>query len=91
MDEKKNNIPNMDNCTQDCSTCPAACDIDLEQSGPSFFERLETASEYFEAMGEDNFINMLNEAVAELEAEDAAEEEAEQELGEDVEETMEEE
>ncbi len=73
MAEEKKNPMNMENCTQDCSTCPSACDVDLGESGPSFFERLEQISEQFEAIGDENFIDMLNEAVANLEAEDAKE------------------
>ncbi len=75
-EEKKVNMDMM-NCTQDCSTCPSACDVDLSDSGPSFFERLEKMSEHFDSIGDENFINMLNEAVANLEAEDAAESAAE--------------
>ncbi len=73
MAEEKKKTMDMMNCTQDCSTCPSACDIDLGESGPSFFDRLEQFSEHVETMGEDNFIDMMNKAVAELEAEDAAE------------------
>jgi len=56
-------------CTHDCSTCAAVCDVNGERK-PSFFDHMEAVSEHFEAMGEENFINMLNEAVAALEAED---------------------
>ncbi len=68
-DDKKNNI-NMIYCTQDCATCPSACDIDLTDEGPGFFDRLEQFSENVEAMGEDNFIDMLNQIAAELEKEE---------------------
>lgn len=60
----------IDACTHNCHTCSAGCDDGAERK-PSFFDRLESASEHFEEMGEDNFINMLNEAVAALEKEDA--------------------
>ncbi len=73
MAEEKKVDMNMINCTQDCSTCPSACDMGLSDSGPDFFDRLEQISEHFESIGDENFINMLNEAVANLEAEDAAE------------------
>ncbi|MCD8149690.1 MAG: hypothetical protein LUE92_09040 [Clostridiales bacterium] len=66
------------NCTHDCSTCGAACDADGERK-PSFFDHMEAVSEHFEAMGEENFINMLNEAVAALEAEDEVENQKEAE------------
>ncbi len=60
-----------EDCTHDCSTCAASCDSNTTGERPmSFFDRLEAASEHFEKMGEENFINMLNEAVAALEAED---------------------
>lgn len=58
-------------CTHNCSTCAAACDEDGNRK-PSFFDKLESVSEYFEKMGEDNFIQMLNEAVATLEEEDSS-------------------
>ncbi len=80
----------MEDCTHDCSTCASACEIDPD-AGPSFFDRLEEASEKFDEIGEENIINMLNEITAELEKEEAAEEAAEKELGADVEEVMEEE
>ncbi len=73
MDERTTDNIFPENCTQDCSTCASACDVG-EQAGPSFFDRMESFSKHVEDMGEDNFINMLNEAVAELEAEEAAEE-----------------
>ncbi len=70
-EEKKENLPPED-CTHDCSTCPSSCEIDPE-GGPSFFDRLESISEHFDEIGEENILNMLNEAVAQLEEEDAAE------------------
>lgn len=60
---------NMDQCTHNCHTCSSGCDTNGERK-PSFFDRLESVSEHVEAMGEDNFIQMLNEAVAALESED---------------------
>ncbi|MCC8028232.1 MAG: hypothetical protein LIO75_00225 [Lachnospiraceae bacterium] len=57
------------NCTHNCNTCAAACDADGERK-PGFFDRLEAVSEHFEKMGEDGIIDMLNEAVATLEAEE---------------------
>lgn len=63
----------IDECTHNCQTCSAACSADGERK-PSFFDRLEAASEHFEQMGEDNFIQMLNEAVEALEKEDAKDE-----------------
>ncbi len=82
MEEKKANAMNMDmeKCTQDCGTCPSPCNIDITESGPSFFERLESISERFDEVGEEDIIDMLNEAVAELEAEEAVEEEIEIEV-----------
>ncbi len=59
-------------CTHNCHTCGSACAPDGERK-PSFFDRLDAASEHFEAMGEENFLQMLSEAVAILEAEDEAE------------------
>ena len=64
MDEKM-----MSGCTGNCHTCGSSCDT--EKKGPSFFDKLETISEHFSEVGEDNIINMLNEAVAEWEKEDA--------------------
>lgn len=63
----------IDECTHNCHTCSAGCSSDGERK-PSFFDRLESASEHFEQMGEDNFIQMLNEAVEALEKEDAGNE-----------------
>lgn len=60
----------LDQCTHDCHTCSAGCSSGGVKTKPSFFDRLEAASEHFEEMGEENFINMLNEAVAALEAEE---------------------
>lgn len=61
-------------CTHNCYTCSSGCgDADVERK-PSFFDRLEAASEHFEKMGDEAVINMLNEAVAALEEEDAKEE-----------------
>lgn len=60
----------IDDCTHNCHTCSAGCSTDGERK-PSFFDRLESASEHFEEMGEENFIKMLNDAVAALEEEDA--------------------
>ncbi len=59
-------------CTHNCHTCGSACEPDGQRK-PSFFDRMEAASDAVSAMGEDNFIKMLEEAVALLEAEDAAE------------------
>ncbi len=56
-------------CTHNCSTCAVSCDADGKRK-PSFFDRLESVSEHFEKMGEDGFIDMLNEAVATLEEDD---------------------
>ncbi len=77
MEKQEKYTMNMENCTQDCSTCISKCNIDLGEAGPSFFDRLESISESFDEVGEENIINMLNEAVAALEAEEAAEEAAE--------------
>ena len=63
----------MDNCTHNCHTCGSACSSPEGERKPSFFDRLESASEHFEKMGEDNFIQMLNDAVAELEKDDEEE------------------
>ncbi len=70
-EEKREDIP-MEDCTHDCSTCPSSCEIDPD-AGPSFFERLESISEHFDEVGEENILDMLNEAVSQLEEEDAAE------------------
>ena len=64
----------MDECTHNCHTCSAGCgDADTVERKPSFFDRLEAASEHFEKMGDENVIRMLNEAVAALEKEDEEE------------------
>lgn len=60
----------IDDCTHNCHTCNVGCSTDGERK-PSFFDRLESASEHFDEMGEDNFIQMLNDAVAALEEEEA--------------------
>ncbi|MCD7982350.1 MAG: hypothetical protein LUF32_08590 [Clostridiales bacterium] len=62
-------MTDFNDCTHNCSTCAAACDADGKRK-PSFFDRLESVSEHFEKMGEDGFIEMLNEAVATLEEDD---------------------
>lgn len=67
MSENKNvNIP--EDCTHDCNTCGSACST--EKKGPSIFDRMEFISETLDAVGEDEIIRMLNEAVDEWEAED---------------------
>lgn len=63
-----------DECTHNCHTCSAGCGDAGTERKPSFFDRLEAASEHFEKIGDENIINMLNEAVAALEKEDTEEE-----------------
>lgn len=58
----------MDGCTGNCGTCGSACEG--SERKPSFFDRLESISEHFEEIGEDNLIQMLNDVVTELEKED---------------------
>lgn len=55
-------------CTGNCHTCGSSCED--EKRGPSFFDRLENISECFSEIGEDNIIQMLNEAVESWEKED---------------------
>ncbi len=59
-------------CDMNCGSCAAVCDDAASERPRSFFDKLEAVSEYFDKIGEENFINMLSEAVAELEAEDEA-------------------
>lgn len=63
MDEKM-----MGGCTGSCNTCSSACEGDEKK--PNFFDTLENISEHFSKIGEDNIIQMLNDAVAEWEKED---------------------
>ncbi len=72
-EEEKEIVNNITNCVQDCSKCTAACDTNMNSDGPSFFERLESISEYFDDVSEESIIGMLNDAVAELEAADTDE------------------
>ena len=67
------NIPAWDGCTHNCNTCGSACGEDGGERKPSFFDRMEMISEGFDAVGEEAIIQMLNDAVAEWEAEEAAE------------------
>ena len=79
MDEKTTeNVTNTegaawDGCTHNCNTCGSACGEDGGERKPSFFDRMEMISEGFDAVGEEAIIQMLNDAVAEWEAEEAAE------------------
>ena len=57
----------MGGCTGSCHSCGSSCDT---QTGESFFDKLESISEHFENIGEDNVLQMLNDIVAELEKED---------------------
>ena len=66
MSENNAYIP--EDCTHDCSTCGSACST--EKKGPSFFDRMESISETLDAVGEEEIIRMLNEAVEEWEAEE---------------------
>ncbi len=60
-------------CTHNCHPCGSGgCAPDGERK-PSFFDRMDAASQAVENMGEENFIKMLEEAVAMLEAEEAEE------------------
>lgn len=72
MDEKM-----MSGCTGNCQTCGSACDSG--ERGPSFFDKLETFSEYFSEVGEENLIKILNDTVAEWEKEDAENEDGKNE------------
>lgn len=63
MDEKM-----MGGCTGSCHTCGSTCESGERK--PSFFDTLENISEHFSEIGEDNIIQMLNDAVAEWEKED---------------------
>ena len=66
MDEK-----DLMQCTHDCGTCAAACGTENgEKKGKSFFDTLESISESFDDVGEDELINMLNNIVSELEKDD---------------------
>lgn len=60
-----------------CASC-SGCDTGEERK-PSFFDRLEQASERFEEIGEDKMISMLNDLVTALEEEELREESLEQE------------
>lgn len=60
-----------------CASC-SGCDTQEERK-PSFFDRLEQASERFEEIGEENVIRMLNDLVTALEEEEIREESLEAE------------
>ncbi len=57
-------------CTGNCHSCGSSCDTQAGERKPSFFDKLESISEHFENVGEDNVLQMLNDIVAELEKED---------------------
>ena len=70
MSDKNMMMP--EDCTHDCNTCGSACST--EKRGPSFFDRMESISSTLDAVGEDEIIRMLNEAVDEWEAEEKGKE-----------------
>ncbi len=74
MSDNDMKIPTVDleNCTHDCRTCQSACDTADGPRKPSFFDQMERISEAMDAVGEDEILRMLNDAVSEWEAEDAA-------------------
>jgi hypothetical protein len=65
----------MDGCTHNCHTCSAGCDTDGEKK-VNFFEKMEEISTKLNDIGEENILNILNEAIEQWEAEDAEEEAA---------------
>lgn len=60
----------MGGCTGSCHSCASSCDTQTGERKTSFFDKLESISEHFENIGEDNVLQMLNDIVAELEKED---------------------
>ncbi len=60
-----------DNCTHNCSTCAAACAVD-ENGEPrkSIFQRMEQVADAMSEIGEENILKILNEQIAEWEAEE---------------------
>ena len=45
-------------CTGNCHSCGSSCDTQTGERKPSFFDRLESISEHFENVGEDNVLQM---------------------------------
>ena len=69
---ENNMIP--ENCTHDCSTCSAACAVDENgQPVKSIFQRMEDFADVMSEVGEEKILEMLNEQIAEWEAEEKAE------------------
>ena len=58
-------------CTGNCHSCSTSCEG--EEKKPSFFDKLETLSEHFSEVGEDQLIQILNDTVAEWEKEEETE------------------
>lgn len=56
-------------CSGSCHSCASSCGPENGERKPSFFDRLESISEHFDEVGEDNVLQMLNDIVAELEKE----------------------
>ena len=60
----------MSGCTGSCHSCGSSCDTQTGERKTSFFDKLESISEHFDNVGEENVLQMLNDIVAELENED---------------------
>ena len=60
----------MSGCIGSCHSCGSSCDTQTGERKTSFFDKLESISEHFDNVGEENVLQMLNDIVAELEKED---------------------
>ena len=60
----------MSGCTGSCHSCGSSCDTQTGERKTSFFDKLESISEHFDNVVEENVLQMLNDIVAELEKED---------------------
>lgn len=63
-------------CTGNCQSCGESCTPDGERK-PGFFEKMEEVSIKMNEIGEENILNMLNEAIAEWEKEEEEESKSE--------------
>lgn len=59
-------------CTGNCHSCGESCAPDGERK-PGFFEKMEEVSMKMNEIGEENILNILNEAIAEWEKEEEEE------------------
>ena len=72
MNGNINTVP--EECTHNCNTCSLACSTD-ENGEPrkSIFQKMEDFADVMSDVGEEKILEMLNEQIAEWEAEEAAE------------------